>query len=156
MKREYVVLALVVLLGIAFLGLRGLLTRKADEISGTGQAEISVADLAARKNRSGYTDITVEELAGILQQLEVTVVNVHIPFAGDVPDTDLSIPYNLITQELDKLPSKDAPIVLYCRSGSMSTQAANVLAGMGYTNIFELDGGFNAWQSAGYELLNTQ
>jgi rhodanese-related sulfurtransferase len=35
----------------------------------------------------------------------------------------------------------------------MSTQAAQQLAAAGYTNLYELDGGFNAWQAAGYELL---
>jgi rhodanese-related sulfurtransferase len=34
----------------------------------------------------------------------------------------------------------------------MSTQAAKELADMGYTNVMELDGGFNAWRAAGYEL----
>jgi rhodanese-related sulfurtransferase len=37
----------------------------------------------------------------------------------------------------------------------MSTSAAQELAAQGYTNVLELDGGFNAWKAAGYELLNT-
>jgi rhodanese-related sulfurtransferase len=38
----------------------------------------------------------------------------------------------------------------------MSTSAAQELASLGYTNILEVDGGFNAWKSAGYDLLNNQ
>jgi rhodanese-related sulfurtransferase len=49
---------------------------------------------------------------------------------------------------------REAPIVLYCRSGSMSTTAAKVLADEGYSNVMELDGGFSAWKAQGYELLD--
>ena len=55
---------------------------------------------------------------------------------------------------LNQLPAKDAPIVIYCRSGNMSAQAATELVGAGYTQVYELDGGTNAWQSAGYTLLD--
>lgn len=47
----------------------------------------------------------------------------------------------------------DTPLVLYCRSGSMSTQAAETLADLCYTNVMELDGGYNTWKAVGYELV---
>jgi rhodanese-related sulfurtransferase len=81
-------------------------------------------------------------------------VNVHIPYEGEIPETDLFIPFDEIQDHLDELPAWDEIIVLYCRSGSMSTTAAEVLVDEGYTNIIELDGGFNAWKAQGYELLD--
>ena len=106
------------------------------------------------KNADGYTDISVEELATLLEKEDVTLVNVHVPYEGEIPQTDLFIPYDEIEAHLGELPDKNAPIVLYCRSGSMSTSAAEVLVAEGYDNVMELDGGFNAWDAAGQELIN--
>jgi rhodanese-related sulfurtransferase len=111
---------------------------------------------AATPNAQGFVDITVDQLSGLLADKNFTMVNVHIPYEGELPQTDLFIPYNEITDHLDQLPAKDAPIVLYCRSGSMSTEAGAVLADLGYTNVYELDGGFNAWAAAGHELLQNE
>jgi rhodanese-related sulfurtransferase len=112
-----------------------------------------VPDAVFPKNADGYADITARQLAGLLDKEDVTLVNVHIPYDGELPQTDLFIPYDDIPAHLDQLPDKDAPIVLYCRSGSMSTSAAQELVALGYTNIMELDGGFNDWSAGGYDLL---
>ena len=100
-----------------------------------------------------YTNISVEELQNMLESKDFSFVNVHIPFEGDIPDTDLSIPYNEIEQNLDLLPAeKDARIVLYCRSGSMSRIAAETMARLGYSNVQNLEGGMIAWEKAGFPL----
>ena len=52
------------------------------------------------------------------------------------------------------LPDKDAPIVLYCRSGSMSEQASRELIERGYTQVYDVPGGMNAWRSSGRDLVN--
>jgi rhodanese-related sulfurtransferase len=104
------------------------------------------------KNADGYVDISVEQLTGALPDKDFTLVNVHVPYEGELPQTDLMIPYDKIEQQVNELPGKDAPIVLYCRSGSMSTTAARDLVRLGYTNVMELDGGMVAWESAGNQL----
>jgi rhodanese-related sulfurtransferase len=96
-----------------------------------------------------YTDVSVAELQAMLANKDFTLINVHIPFEGNIARTDLSIPYDQIEQNLDKLPDKDARIVLYCRSDRMSNIAAKTLVGLGYTNIYNLDGGMVDWEGAG-------
>jgi rhodanese-related sulfurtransferase len=103
-----------------------------------------------------YTNITPTELNTVLEEEDVTLVNVHIPFEGDLPGTDLSIPYNDIESYLDQLPEdKNTRIVLYCRSGSMSDIAARSLVQLGYRNLWNLQGGFVAWQEAGYPMAES-
>lgn len=101
-------------------------------------------------DNGSYKDISVTELQTLMKSKDFTLVNVHIPFEGNLPKTDLSTPYDTITQNLDKLPGdKNSKIVLYCRSGRMSTIAAKELVKLGYTNIWNLAGGMAAWEQAG-------
>ena len=102
-----------------------------------------------------YKDITPAELDAMLSNREFILVNVHIPFAGNIADTDLSIPYDQISapENLTQLPAdKDAKIILYCRSGRMSAIAATELVSLGYTNIWNLEGGMVSWEQAGYSI----
>jgi rhodanese-related sulfurtransferase len=100
-----------------------------------------------------YQNITSSELKMMLESKDFMLVNVHIPFAGNIPGTDVSIPYNEIEQNLDQLPTDiTAKIVLYCSSGRMSEIAAEELVSMGYTNIWNLKGGMVDWKQAGFEL----
>ncbi len=100
-----------------------------------------------------YFNVTPPELKNMLGNKDFVFINVHIPFAGDIANTDLSIPYDQIEQNLAKLPTdKNAKIVLYCRSGRMSAIAAETLVKLGYTNLWNLDGGMVAWEQAGYQI----
>ena len=62
----------------------------------------------------------------------------------------VNIPVEVLQSRLSEVP-RDRPIIVYCHSGNRSTQAANILADAGYTNIRNL-GGINAWVDQGYPI----
>ncbi len=101
-----------------------------------------------------YTDVTAPELKRMLEAKDFFLVNVHIPYQGEIARTDAFIPFDKVEQQLTLLPAqKDARIVLYCMSDRMSTIAAQTLARLGYTNIWNLQGGMVAWEKQGYPLI---
>ncbi len=101
-----------------------------------------------------YRNIGIEQLYQMLQQKGFWLVNVHIPYEGELPQTDLFVPYNEIEKDLDKLPSdKSAKIVLYCKSGRMSAIAAETMVKLGFTNVWNLKQGMIDWKAKGYPLL---
>jgi rhodanese-related sulfurtransferase len=100
-----------------------------------------------------YNNVTPQELNTMLKDKNFALINVHIPFAGNIAGTDQSIAYDEIEKNLSQLPAdKDAKIVLYCRSGHMSQIAAEKLVALGYTNIWNLKGGMIEWEMQGFDL----
>lgn len=97
-----------------------------------------------------YVDITPRELEAMLEAKDFFFVNVHIPYEGEIPSTDAFIPFDQVGDYLEEFPEdRAAKIVLYCRSGSMSAIASRALVEQGFTQVFNLDGGFRAWQEQG-------
>jgi len=110
---------------------------------------------SAAPGKATYGVVTPAQLTAMLTQKDFVLINVHIPYDGEIDKTDAFIPYNEINKNLARLPAdKNAKIVLYCRSGHMSSLAAEDLVGRGYTNVSHLDGGMAAWQTAGYTIVD--
>ena len=60
------------------------------------------------------------------------------------------VPHSELEAREGELPSeKDTMILLYCRSGNRSQDAAQTLVDLGFTNIIELETGINGWKDAG-------
>jgi len=123
--------------------------------SGSGTNTTSMPPIPERT--AGYTNISPVELNSMLAMKDFPLVNVHIPYEGEIAQTDLFIPYDKILDNLAVLPQdKNAKIVIYCRSGSMSATAAGALAEAGYTKVYNLAGGMYAWEKQGYQVLKKE
>jgi len=93
------------------------------------------------------------EFSKLAKEEKNFLLDVHIPEQTHIPGTDAFIPYNEVLGSIDKLPEdKSTPILVYCRSGSMSASASQELANLGYTNVYDLKGGINSFKESNVEV----
>lgn len=97
---------------------------------------------------AAYKQISQTEAKQMMQQNDgYVIVDVRRQDefdSGHIKDAIL-IPNESITdQKPSELPDLNQVILIYCRIGNRSKQAAQKLADMGYTNIYEF-GGINTW-----------
>jgi len=103
---------------------------------------------AAPSGIGTYRQVTMQEAISMMQQ-EITciILDVRTPeeyAAGHIPGAVLLPNETIGAQPPALLPDKNQLILIYCRSGNRSKQAAEKLARLGYTNIVEF-GGINDW-----------
>ena len=108
-------------------------------------------------DKKGYENIYIDQFLKMMDRKDFILINVHVPYYGEIPQTDLLVPFNAIEQYIKDLPKdKDTKIVVYCMMGPMGDIAAEKLAGMGYTRVSNFQGGMMAWTQAGRHLVRRQ
>lgn len=107
-----------------------------DQTTETGEGDPSrkiTAEEAKKRMESG-DDIIILDVRTEEEYLEG-----HIPGAVLLPNGEI------VEGELqEELPDTDQEILVYCRSGNRSAQAAKKLTEAGYTNVYDF-GGINDW-----------
>lgn len=101
-----------------------------------------------------YKNLSIKDFSGMMQHKDFILINVHIPYQGEIPGTDRLIPYHSIDRRQEELPAdRDAKIVVYCLSGPMGYVAADKLVKLGYTNVLHFEDGMIAWARSGNKLV---
>ena len=103
-----------------------------------------------------YTDISSEEFQeqfqsgnnGDFQFIDVREEDEYEE--AHIAGTTL-IPLSEFQSRVDEI-SEDTPVVLVCRSGGRSAQAATFLASMGYEDLYNMADGTMGWMNKGYEV----
>ncbi len=105
--------------------------------------------IAAQRN-AVYQTISPQQYKADFAGTPHLLLDVRTPeeFAGGHIAGAVNISLQTLPQRLETLP-KDQPIVLYCRSGNRSNQAAQIMARAGFTQLYDL-GGIIDWRAQGY------
>jgi len=89
-----------------------------------------------------------------LAQKGFVLVDVRSPeehAGGYIPGTDFNIDFREIKTRHRELGARNGDhIVVYCQSGHRSNIAAETLADLGYSRVYNVSGSMNAWLEAGY------
>src|SRR6516162_4140620 len=110
---------------------------------------------ASIRNRAAISSSAAPaELRSLLAQtdrLQLVDMREHAEFAGGhIPGARL-LPLGELHRRAAELDSS-RPVVCVCRSGKRSSQAIEKLAALGFDEVRQLDGGFTAWEQAGFPL----
>lgn len=123
------------------LGLIALLSWSVLSCSGENQKTITVQQLAQA------------EAAG--EDFYLLDVRTYPEFkSGHVPFVDATIPYDSLKYRMADLPHDTAALIYcFCRSGRRSAIATDFLTSKGFVNVYNVEGGINAWNKAGLETV---
>jgi rhodanese-related sulfurtransferase len=100
-----------------------------------------------------FSRITVAEAKALIDAGGVQVIDSREPHEhadGHVPGS-LCIPH-MATLPRNADLARDRPILFICKSGQRSAVAAEFAASLGLTELYNVEGGHDAWRAAGYEL----
>ncbi|MBA7494591.1 Thiosulfate sulfurtransferase GlpE [subsurface metagenome] len=98
-----------------------------------------------------YTDISPEESYDMISQQEVMILDVRTQdeyYSGHIPDA-LLIPLSELESRLDELDTADH-ILIYCRSGKRSEEAAQILVTNNFIHVYNMEDGIVQWQAQSF------
>ena len=120
----------------------------------SGSSSASVASTPAPAQGLELVDASIA--SQVINDLAPVVIDVRTPaeYAEGHIDgaTLIDVSAADFVQQIDAL-DRGATYFVYCRSGNRSATATSAMVQMGFTSIFELDGGVIAWSAAGLPLV---
>lgn len=102
--------------------------------------------------RISYGDITVEQAKELIEtnpSLVILDVRTEWEFGNGHIEEAINIPVDDLQGKLGELNRNDE-ILVYCRTGVRSSRAMQILIENGFTKVYNMLGGIEAWKQAGY------
>lgn len=120
---------------------------------------VSVGGLAACSGSSdAVTDVNASEAIEVLAQAGITVIDVRTPAeyaSGHLPEAiNIDVDGSSFDEQIADLP-KDDTYLVYCQSGNRSGVATDQLSSLGFTSVYDLQGGIADWQGSGGALVTS-
>ena len=110
----------------------------------------ALTNIPETENIGRFTNVTSQQAGELLLQADIIIADVRTQ--GEMNETGyigqpLLLPHNEIRELAPSvIPDKNATILVYCRAGNRSRYAAEVLAELGYTAVYNLEYGILNWR----------
>ncbi len=153
MKNNKLYISLIMLILISVLGASMIFSGCRQESTAV-EENIEEAGSAEGSGIADVTPITPQEVYGIITDKEdYLILDVRNPdeYAEGHLEGAALIPVSELEGRLSELP-EDKPIIVYCKSGGRSAQAANILVENGFDQIFDM-GGIMDWIDDGLPIV---
>lgn len=115
---------------------------------------LSILSLGACAQSNGGTNLDVKQVSEMMENEDIVVVDVRTPQEynqGHLKGAQLVDFYGAnFKEEIGKL-DKAKKYVVYCRSGGRSAKSVQMMKEMGFTDVYNMSGGFISWSSANLE-----
>ena len=100
---------------------------------------------------SEIKQISVTEAKPLVETKDVQFIDVRTvgEYRGGHAPKAVNFPLDLLGNDLAKL-DKDKTIYVICQTGRRSQKASEILKKAGFKDIYNINGGTSAWESAGF------
>ncbi len=109
--------------------------------------------MATKDPREPFTRVSVTEAKEKVDNGDVQVIDVRTPgeYAGGHVPGSINIPHMSVVSRKDELDA-GKELVMICQMGQRSALACEFAASMGFKDLFNVEGGTEAWIKAGYQV----
>ena len=109
------------------------------------------SDTDTANTASVINDVTIDDFIALMSNPTALLLDVRT--AAEVTQgsiegaTNLDVNSSTFKEEVAKL-DKNMTYLVYCKAGGRSTSACNIMKDMGFNSLYNLQGGYTAWEAA--------
>jgi len=108
------------------------------------------------KKAATFEDVTVEQFQKLIQKKGAQLIDVRTPGEYENGHLKDALLINYMADDFKanafKGLDKSKPVLIYCASGGRSAKSAKMYKDAGFTNVYNLLGGFRAWKAKDLEI----
>jgi rhodanese-related sulfurtransferase len=108
-----------------------------------------------QRRSSGMSEVGNVRLTHLINREDATVLDIREAreVSGQKIIGAIHIPFSQLKSRIGEVKAdKSKPLVVYCARGQRALMAGGTLKAAGFTQLFNLNGGFKAWSEAGLPL----